>query len=70
MRETIRTFDENLLAKVNKGTFDFYKVEAKNNFMHHDSMVIIDGRINAVQDQVNKHDLKVDNHIDNYKEKL
>jgi hypothetical protein len=50
MRESIRVFDENLTLKMNKGAFQMYKIEALENFMHNDSMVIINGRINHVQD--------------------
>ena len=47
-----------------------YKVEALKNFMHNDSMIIINGRINMVQDQLNDYDKKINNHVEKYKEKL
>jgi hypothetical protein len=48
MRETIIIFDENLLQKTNKSTFEIYKKEAIKKFMHEESMVIIDSKINIV----------------------
>jgi len=70
MRESIRIFDENLLAKVNKGTFEFYKTEANDKFMKYSQLTKIDEAILLAQQKLKDFDKGSEEAIESYKQKL